>query len=321
LQVGAEDATRRPPAVALLDELQAAERAGAAALGEWIAACVDPVLRAGLRVVRARDLAHAALATDRLRALGGEPGAEAPPRLASLCSLVASADLSDPSKLAILLSRVPPPTADPLGGIGAALGDDPETRALLEGMADDDRQSLRWLHAQAGAGGRAPSPGSAEAPARLVRFLDAFRAAELGSAAVFAAWAEATPHVGLRGGLRVVAAREATHAALCDERLRDLGAVPAAALSASAQAAACAQFADPARGDDDKLRTYLGRFASPDAPAAPLLAVAERCADDVETATLLTLVGEAERATVRALGAWRVALAGRRGEPLARAAS
>ena len=311
---GAEEATRRPAAVALLDELQAAERAGADALGQWLGCCADPVLRGGLRVVRARDLAHAALATDRLRALGGEPTAAAPPRLASLCGVIGSGQVSDRSKLAILLARLPPPAADPLAGIAAALGDDAETRGMVEAMADDDGQSLRWLHAQAEAARREDRPPAADECTRAVAFLDAFRAAELASADVFAAWADVTPLAGLRGSLRVVAAREAAHATLCDERLRELGATPRAALAAGARAAACARFADPARPDGDKLVAFLGRFAGPDAAAAPITALAESLADDLETATLLELVAAAERTTVRALTVWRLSLAGRRPE-------
>src|SRR2546429_9554665 len=39
----------------LLDAFQAAEWAGAEAIGRWIVACADVRLRGGLRVIRARD--------------------------------------------------------------------------------------------------------------------------------------------------------------------------------------------------------------------------------------------------------------------------
>src|SRR5579884_1513956 len=55
-------ASEQARVVALLDELQAAERAGAAALEQWIRSCREPALRGGLRVVAARDAAHATLA-------------------------------------------------------------------------------------------------------------------------------------------------------------------------------------------------------------------------------------------------------------------
>ena len=53
--------------IGLLDAFQAAEWAGAEAIGRWIVACSDVRLRGGLRVIRSRDRRHAALAEARLR--------------------------------------------------------------------------------------------------------------------------------------------------------------------------------------------------------------------------------------------------------------
>src|SRR6185503_20563105 len=83
----------------LLDAFQAAERAGSEAVGRWIAACADPRLRGGLRVIRARDARHAALAEARLRELGSEPAAAVSRELAALCGVVADPGVSDRSKL------------------------------------------------------------------------------------------------------------------------------------------------------------------------------------------------------------------------------
>ena len=66
-------ATSQGALPALLDELQAAEEAGAEALGLWIAGCDDPRLRGGLRVIRARDLQ-----LDRSAGVRLETGARAP---------------------------------------------------------------------------------------------------------------------------------------------------------------------------------------------------------------------------------------------------
>src|SRR5207249_11995572 len=72
----------------------------------------------------------------------------------------------------------------------------------------------------AGGGARViGAPGS-----RLVlRFLDSLRAAEAAGAAVVDAWVAVCPLPSLRGGLRTIAEREAGHAALLEERLRELG--------------------------------------------------------------------------------------------------
>src|SRR2546430_15535123 len=77
--------SERARVIGLLDDFQAAERAGAEALGRWIVACADARLRGGLRVIRARDRRHAAPAQARPRSPGGVPGAPpspepAPPR-------------------------------------------------------------------------------------------------------------------------------------------------------------------------------------------------------------------------------------------------
>src|SRR5262245_38503509 len=131
----------------LLDELQAAEEAGAEALGLWIATCDHPRLRGGLRVIRARDRAHARIARRRLGAPG--IGQHRPASVGqSLHGLLAAPDVSNRSKLAILLSRFPAKVGDALPETIAALDDD-ETRAVLETIYDDDRASLRWLREMA----------------------------------------------------------------------------------------------------------------------------------------------------------------------------
>ncbi|HLY36714.1 MAG TPA: hypothetical protein VKU61_01675 [Candidatus Binatia bacterium] len=138
-------APERARVIGLLDAFQAAERAGAEAVGRWIAACSDPRLRGGLRVIRARDARHAALAEARLRALGGEPAARPSRELAALCGVVADPGVSDRSKLAMLIGRLPGPDDAPLGALVHDADGDAETQALLATIVDDERASLRWL--------------------------------------------------------------------------------------------------------------------------------------------------------------------------------
>jgi len=139
--------SERVRVIGLLDAFQAAERAGADAVGRWIDACEDPRLRGGLRVIRARDRAHAALAEARLRALGGVPAARVGRDLAALCGVVADPRVSDRTKLATLLARLPDGGDAPLADLVRGVDDDAETRALLESIGDDERASLRWLAA------------------------------------------------------------------------------------------------------------------------------------------------------------------------------
>src|SRR5216110_4024887 len=123
--------SERARVIGLLDDFQAAERAGAEAVGRWIVACADARLRGGLRVIRARDRRHAALAEARLRALGGVPAARPSRELAALCGVVADPGVSDRSKLAMLVGRLPGPEDGPLLAIVREVEGDAETQALL----------------------------------------------------------------------------------------------------------------------------------------------------------------------------------------------
>jgi len=138
-------ATARAEVIGLLDAFQAAERAGADAVGRWIAACADPRLRGGLRVIQSRDRRHAALAVARLRALGGQPVAHVGRDLSALCGVVSDPGISDRSKIALLLSRFPPLRDAPLEDLVRRVEGDAETHALLETIGDDERASLGWL--------------------------------------------------------------------------------------------------------------------------------------------------------------------------------
>jgi hypothetical protein len=131
--------------LALLDAFQAAERAGVNAMTRWISTCGDPGLRGGLRVIRARDAGHAQLAEARLRALGGRPSADIGRELAALCSVIASPEISNRSKLAMLVDRFPPHGPSPLAELVRRAAGDAETQALLETIDADERASLDWL--------------------------------------------------------------------------------------------------------------------------------------------------------------------------------
>jgi hypothetical protein len=137
--------SERERLIGFLDAFQSAERAGAGALGRWIDACDDPRLRGGLRVIRARDERHAALALSRMRALGGMPRADVSRDLGAICAVVADPGVSDRSKLAILLTRLPADGRGPLADVARDIEEDAETRALLETIGEDERAGLAWL--------------------------------------------------------------------------------------------------------------------------------------------------------------------------------
>ena len=131
--------------ISLLDALQAAERAGADALERWVASCRDPRLRGGLRVICARDRSHAALAEARLRALGGVPTATANGELLAVCGIVGDPQVSDRTKLTVLLTRLAGGVEGTIAVVARTSRADAETHALLIAIGEDDRASLRWL--------------------------------------------------------------------------------------------------------------------------------------------------------------------------------
>ncbi len=146
----------------------------------------------------------------------------------------------------------------------------------------------------------------------LVRFLDALRAAEAAGAEVLTAWIAVCTLDGLRGGLRAIAEREAAHAELLAERLRELGAACTAAVDEPVRAAALARFGSPAVRDEEKLALVLARYPDDGTVTRPIATVLEQLGDDPETRELLRLVAEGEGATVAWLRAYHAGLAARR---------
>ena len=61
------------------------------------------------------------------------------------CGVVADPGVSDRSKLALLLGRLPAREDAPLGELVRRAEGDAETRALLETIVDDERATVRWL--------------------------------------------------------------------------------------------------------------------------------------------------------------------------------
>ena len=295
---------------ALLDDLQAAEEAGAEALGLWIATCEDRRLRGGLRVIRARDLAHARLARRRLSALGGGMAPATPRQVQSLRGVLGARDVSSRSKLAILLSRFPARADETLPDAVAELDDD-ETRALLETVHDDDRVSLRWLREAHDESPDADAAAATPATAVVPGFLDVLRAAESANAEVFGAWRVACGLPGLRGGLETIAEREATHAALAAERLHELGGAARARVDDARVAEAHERFGTSTASDEQKLAFLAARYPDDAAVTAPLEAAIGAFGDDVETREMVRLVAAGEAATFAWLRSYHRAITAR----------
>ena len=156
-------------ALRFLDDLRAAEAAGAEVLAAWIDACAHDGLRGGLRTIRGRELAHAELLAERLRDLGA-------PMVATVADDVRQAavarfgsrEVSDEDKLALMLAHYPNDD-DGRRAIAIVLPelapDDAETAELLKLIADGEAATVAWLRAylaglsRRGDGARRPMGG------------------------------------------------------------------------------------------------------------------------------------------------------------------
>src|SRR5205823_2430942 len=140
-----------PPSAILVPGPDDAAVAFAAALADSASAGGALQLGQLLAAVLARSEAppierrHKIRVVARLRSLGGVPGARPSRELAALCGVVADPGVSDRSKLALLLGRLPAREDAPLGELVRRAEGDAETRALLETIVDDERATVRWL--------------------------------------------------------------------------------------------------------------------------------------------------------------------------------
>ncbi len=142
--------------------------------------------------------------------------------------------------------------------------------------------------------------------ARMIGLLDAFQAAEHAGAAALERWVASCRDPRLRGGLRVIQARDRRHAALVEARLRALGGQPSARPSRELTAL-CAVVADPVVSDRSKLAALLARAPAPG--SKPLRDVVEGVAGDAETHALLETIDDEERASLAWLHRMRETLA------------
>jgi hypothetical protein len=142
----------------------------------------------------------------------------------------------------------------------------------------------------------------------LIPLLDALQAAERAGADALERWIASCREPRLRGGLRVICARDRSHAALAEARLRALGGVPTATVGPELQAV-CGLVADPAVPDRTKLALLMARLAG--GVEGTLEHAVRVSAVDVETRGVLAAIGEDDLASFRWLRTLHDALDGR----------
>lgn len=136
--------------VRFLDDLRAAEAAGAEVLDAWIAVCPLDGLRGGLRTIAEREAGHAELLAERLAEIGFACRAALPePIRVQALARFGSPAVADEEKLALLLLRYPDAASAsrPITAVLEHLAHDQETREMLRLVADGEDATLAWLRA------------------------------------------------------------------------------------------------------------------------------------------------------------------------------
>ena len=133
-----------------LDDLRAAEAAGAEVFAAWVAACRLEGLRGGLRAIVEREAAHAELLAERLQEMGEPCDAVVDDGIRrDALARFGSEVLPDEDKLRLVLRRYPDDesVSRPITRILEQLDHDLETREILRLVADGEGATVAWLRA------------------------------------------------------------------------------------------------------------------------------------------------------------------------------
>jgi len=135
--------------LAQLDACRAAEASGSTTMESWADLSSDPVLAGGLRTAAAREATHALLLERRIRELDGQLEAELPDWLARFNAAILDPKARDVDRLGAIVAEFPDPekALEPLNALIEAASGDPLTHELLSTIRDDERVTLRWMHA------------------------------------------------------------------------------------------------------------------------------------------------------------------------------
>jgi rubrerythrin len=178
-----------------------------------------------------------------------------------------------------------------------------ETKRLLalyrKGLISEDDlvDQLEDAHRLADTSDEPRAPGAQRPSNLIVAVLDGYRAAEESGAETLRRWAELSSDAALAGGLRTIAAREALHAELLAQRVRELGSEPKASVP-SWLLDYNAALTNPRASDAERLQAIISQFPDIETALAPLEKTIEALAEDPLTREMLRTIGQDERASL-----------------------
>lgn len=133
---------------------------------------------------------------------------------------------------------------------------------------------------------------------RILHLLDAYRNSEGFVAGYLGRWLEVSTNESLKGGLRMIQMREASHARLLKARLQELGGKPRATIPPERREQSLALYASAERTDAEKLRALAELFADPPHFLKPVTDLVEQIREDQQTKELLRTIIDDEWSSI-----------------------
>jgi bacterioferritin (cytochrome b1) len=132
----------------------------------------------------------------------------------------------------------------------------------------------------------------------IMQLLDEFRCRENFAAEFFGCWVDVSDQECARGGLRVVQQREAYHAHVLEDRLRELGGIPQCTVSAERREKDLALYASKEKTDAEKLLALTGGLTDPAQTLKYITSVIDQIQEDQQSKELLRSLVQDEMSSV-----------------------
>jgi ferritin-like protein len=160
-------------------------------------------------------------------------------------------------------------------------------KAYRKGLISDDLFEAQMREIQNG--GKFVFNGKSHASERemLIALLDEYRCAENFASEYLNCWNEVSDQECVKGGLRVIQQREAYHARLLENRLRELGGAPQCTVSTEQRAKEMAMYASKDKSDSEKLQYVASQINDVPKVLKFITDVIDQVQEDQQTKELL----------------------------------
>lgn len=175
-------------------------------------------------------------------------------------------------------------------------------KAYRKGLISDElfEEQMQELRSGTTSQGYSYSGKSYETEKELVlAVLDEFRCGEDFAAEYLNRWVEVSDQECVKGGLRVVQQREAYHAQILEERLRELGGSPQCTVPDERREKDMSFFASTDSNDLEKLQSLAAQLKDPVEILKPLTDAIDQIQDDQHSKELLGSLVDDEMSSVK----------------------